>query len=68
MPRATEPKRSSQRVGEVAGDGAGPGGGTQGGGLAVQPGDAVRHELGEEGVEVGEVPVQDALGAACLAW
>ena len=27
---------------------------------------AVEHEIGEEGVEVGEVPVQDALGAARL--
>ena len=38
----------------------------QGGGLAVDPGDAVEDELGEEGVEVGEVPVQHALGAARL--
>ena len=55
-----------QRPGQVAGDGAGAGGVAQGGGLAVEPGDAVQHELGEEGVEVGEVPVQDALGAARL--
>ena len=51
-----------QHAGEVAGDGAGPGGLAQGGGLVADPGDAVLHELGEEGVEVGEVPVQDALG------
>ena len=60
------PEQVRQRVGEVAGDGAGPGGLAQGGGLGADPGDAVQHELGEEGVEVGEVPVQDALGAACL--
>ena len=35
-------------------------------GLGLEPGGPVQHELGEEGVEVGEVPVQDALGAARL--
>jgi hypothetical protein len=35
-----------------------------GGGLGVQPGDAIEHQLGEEGVEVDEVPVQYALGEA----
>ena len=60
------PEQVRQRAGEVVGDGAGAGGLAQGGGLGVHPGDAVEHELGEEGVEVGEVPVQDALGAAGL--
>ena len=60
------PEQFRQRVGEVVGDGAGPGRVAQGGGLAVDPADAVQDELGEEVVEVGEVPVQDALGAARL--
>ncbi len=34
----------------------------RGGGLVVEPGDAVGHELGEKGVEVDKVPVQHALG------
>jgi hypothetical protein len=55
-----------QRAGEVAGDGAGPGGRVQGGALALDAGDAIAYELGEEGVEVGEVPVQDTLGDARL--
>jgi hypothetical protein len=38
----------------------------EGGGLVFDPGDAIQHELGEEGVEVGEVPVQDTLGETCL--
>ena len=58
--------QGGQRGGQVAGHGAGPGAGEQGGGLGVQPADAVEHEVGQEGVEVGEVPVQDTLGAARL--
>ncbi len=44
----------------------GSGGRAQGGRLVLDPVDAVEHQLGQEGVEVGEVPVQDALGDACL--
>jgi hypothetical protein len=43
-------------------DGAGPGGVPQGGGQGI---DAVEHELGEEGVEVVEVPVQHTTVGAC---
>src|SRR6202035_4367879 len=38
----------------------------QGGGLAVDPAATVQHELGEEGVEVGEMPVQDTFRTASL--
>lgn len=51
-----------QRGGEVGGDGAGPGGSPQGDGLVLEPGDAVLYEFDEEGIEVGEVPVQDSFG------
>ena len=43
-----------------------PGGFTQGCALGADSGDAVEHEVGKKGVEVGEVPVQDTLGAACF--
>jgi hypothetical protein len=55
-----------QSGGEIADDRAAPGGLAQYGGLGLHPAGAVQHEVGEEGVEVGEVPVQDALGAARL--
>ena len=34
--------------------------------MALEPGYPVADQLGEEGVEVGEVTMQDALGAAGL--
>jgi hypothetical protein len=34
--------------------------------LGVQPADPVKYQFGEERIEVGEVPMQDAFGAACL--
>ena len=55
-----------QGAGEVAGDRAGPRRAAQRCALTFHPGDAVEHKLGKEGIEVGEVPVQDALRAACL--
>jgi len=55
------PEQCRQRPGEVAGHRAGPGGLAQGGGLRIHPLHAVEHELGEERVEVGEVPVQHPL-------
>jgi hypothetical protein len=61
--------RSQQRrqgVGEVAFDGAGAGGAVQCRRLVADPRDPVLDELEEERVEVGEVAVQDALGAAGL--
>lgn len=48
-------------VGEVVGDGARPGGVAQSNCVVVDPSAAVGDELAEEGVEVGEVAVQDAL-------
>ena len=39
---------------------------SRGASLDLDLADAVQHELGEEGIEVGEVPVQDASGTACL--
>jgi Flp pilus assembly protein protease CpaA len=58
------PELVRERAGQVAGDGAGSCGCEQRGGLAADLVDPVEHKLGEEGVEVGEMPVQDALGAA----
>jgi len=60
------PEQGRQRAGEVAGHGAGPGGLAQRDGLGADPAGAVEHELGQEGVKVGEVPVQDALGDPCF--
>ena len=55
--------------GQVAGDGAGPGASRAGRRhWRLEPGYPVADQLGEEGVEVGEVPVQDALGAARPRW
>ena len=56
------PEQGGQRAGEVVGHGAGAGGLAQRGRLRLEPRGAVEHEFGEERVEVGEVPVQDALG------
>ena len=62
-----EDRRAEQvreRGGQVARDGAAPRRGAQGRRLGADPCDAVERELGEERVEVGEVPVQHSLGDA----
>ena len=52
--------------GEVVGDRARTGGLSQPGRRGVQPVEPIQDELGEELVEVGEMPVQDTLGDARL--
>src|ERR1022692_4329893 len=53
-----------ERSGQVARDGAAPRHGAQGRRRAADPCDAVERELGEERVELGEVPVQHSFGYA----
>ena len=53
-------------IGEVVGDDARPRGLAKGSGLVLDPGGTIEHQLKEEGVEVGEMPVQDALSDAGL--
>jgi hypothetical protein len=55
-------EQPGERGGQVAGDGAGAGGGAQIGGLDGDPGDPGEREVDQEGVEIGEVAVQHALG------
>jgi hypothetical protein len=62
QPDEREDRRAEQpgdRGGQVARDTAGSRRGAQVRRLTVDPGDPVKRELGEERVEVGEVPVQD---------
>ena len=63
---ATEPNRSVSAPVRLSATVPVPAAVAQDGGLVADPGDAVFDQLGEEGVEIGEVPVQDALGAARL--
>src|SRR5579875_749013 len=55
-------EQARERGGQVARDGAAPRHGAQGRRLGADPCGAVTCELGEERVEVGEVPVQHSLG------
>ena len=63
---ATDPKRVLSATARLPATVPVPGGVAQRGRLLVDAGEAVEHQLGQEGVEVGEVTVQDALGEACL--
>ena len=57
-------EHSSQRAGEVVDYPPRPGRLSQDEGLTLDPGDAVQYELDQEVVQIGEVAVQDTLGAA----
>ena len=64
--RATGSEEVGQRAADVVHDRARPRRRAQDGRLAIESRDAVGHELGEERVEVGEMPVQHAFRARRL--
>ena len=63
---ATDPNTARQRAGEVVDDPPRPGRPPQVEALTLDPGDSVQDELDQEVVQIGEVAVQDTLGAAGL--
>ena len=66
MATATEPNRSVKAAVRLSSTVPVPAASSRARRWASRPGDAVPHQLGQEVVEVGEVPVQYALGAARL--